>query len=97
MTRTGAFGSVAVVVVATFVTVLVIVEVAARAVRGAGEDRYREYRYEERRELRAPAGDYARKLQSFCPTNESGVPATIAIACASTFITPASTSTTSTT
>ena len=41
--------------------------------------------------------DYARKLQSFCPTNESGVPAMIAIACASTFMTPASTSTTSTT
>ena len=35
------------------------------------------------------SGAYARKLQSFCPRNDSGVPATIAIACATTFVIPA--------
>ena len=55
-----------------------------------------EQRYEERCELWATP-IYARKLQSFCPMNDSGVPAAIAIACAATFIRPASTSNTSTT
>ena len=51
----------------------------------------------ERRELRAQGRVYALKLQSFCPMNDSGVPAAIAIAWAATFIRPASTSTTNTT
>ncbi len=85
------------VVVVVVVVVVTLVRSAGGGAGGLGGRRARhhqEERCEERRELRAPDA-YARKLQSFCPTNESGVPATIAIACASTFIIPASTSSTS--
>ena len=48
---------------------------------------------EERRdqggENQGPRPAYARKLQSFCPRKESGVPAAIAIACAGTLLIPA--------
>ena len=83
-------------VVVVVVDVTVVVTAAAGARVPGRRDRDRNHRrkqepYEECREPYArpfEARLYALKLQSFCPMNESGVPATIAIACAATFIMP---------
>ena len=54
----------------------------------AGEDQQRHRRQDRGGGGPKPARCYARKLQSFCPMKDSGVPAAIEIACATTFAIP---------